>query len=142
MSFDRDQFVAFDPGVKYFAWAVFRGGALDAAGLSNKSPRDWVWPGISFAIVECPESQFSQETRERDIYALARAAGEIGIQFPERLYVAPSRWKGQIPKEIHHPRIVSQLDEFERKTLPTKKTELKHVLDAVGIGLWYLGRGK
>lgn len=133
-------FDSFDPGVKYFAWAHWTQGALTACGLYRDSPYYWR-PTIGVAVIECPVRKFDADTREKDIFDLARAAGEIGSRYRERIYVSPSKWKGQVPKGIHQEHhILPKLTPGEHTLLPKKKTELKHVLDAIGIGLWYLGR--
>ena len=57
--------------------------------------------------------------------------------------VLPSEWKGQVPKDVHNKWIISKLsaDEVDViKTCTTKKSKLHNVIDAAGIGLWYLKR--
>jgi len=51
----------------------------------------------------------------------------------------PREWKGQLPKKIHHDRIKKVLTQFEISTLG-KYIKNEHVLDAVGLGLFYLRR--
>lgn len=134
---DKPVFAAIDPGVDYLAWAIFDTGHLTRAELRRD---DLCCAGVSFGVIEAPSRAFD-DVRESDIFDLAIAAGEIGRGFRHRLYVTPQTWKGQVPKAIHQrAHIWPKLSETERALLPTKKTELKHVLDAVGIGLWYLGR--
>jgi hypothetical protein len=140
-----DTFVAFDPGVKYLAWALFSFGKLRKADLyrgdfDNLLLRVGSLRSAALAVVECPTRNFG--VPEKDICELCRAAGEIGIQFDEREYVSPSEWKGQVPKTVHHPRILTRLTDEERAVIPEGKTARKHILDAVGIGLWRLGRMK
>ena len=60
-------------------------------------------------------------------------------------FVSPAAWKGQVPKKIHHPRILRSLSEVEREivldVLDLLPASTRHnVLDAVGIGLWALKR--
>ena len=50
--------------------------------------------------------------------------------------VPVNRWKGQLPKEVCHERIKKVL-----KDTQFEKTS-SHSLDAIGIGLWKLGRFK
>jgi len=55
--------------------------------------------------------------------------------------VFPATWKGQLKKHVCHARIDLALTPGERKIIPKlAKTYLHNMLDAVGIGLWYLGR--
>ena len=56
-------------------------------------------------------------------------------------YVEPAQWKGQVPKEIHHPRVWAALAPLEQSLVheacngvaPSKR---HNVLDAVGLGQW------
>jgi hypothetical protein len=68
----------------------------------------------------------------------------IGFLDPDEVetYV-PAQWKGQVPKEIHNRRIIATLTPNEQTLLANVKcpVSLKHnVVDAVGIGLFALGR--
>lgn len=131
--------ITVDPGVTYFAWAVWREGVLDACGLWTEGS---AWPtGTGRVIVECPDRRW--RGTEKDVLDLARQAGfyagRLWTGFPEE-FVTPQQWKGQVPKKVHHPRITAALMPHERGVLPKKKGALVHVLDAVGIGLWKLGR--
>jgi hypothetical protein len=55
--------------------------------------------------------------------------------------VEPAQWKGQVPKAIHHKRVIAKLSSVERETVefglkgiaPSKQ---HNVLDAVGLGLF------
>lgn len=62
--------------------------------------------------------------------ALKKAAGGVGV--------VPSAWKAQIPKGVHKSRILGNLApaEFIRIVSP----EDHNTIDAIGIGLWALGR--
>lgn len=129
-------FHCWDPGVGYAGFASFSERLLAAAHLDNSAAVCAY--GHMVGIVEAPEHTWKPE---KDILRLARAAGEIGGRYSNRLYVTPAEWKGSVPKGIHQKQhILPRLTEAERALLPTKKGDLVHVLDAVGIGLWYLGR--
>ncbi len=142
LSQDRD-FVSIDPGVDYFAWACFRGGALESCALeADRGPRAWAmsqtWPELG--VIEMPARRYRESIRERDVFELARAAGELGGLFPYRVYVTPADWKGQLSKKIDQDRTLKALTPAELALLPKQKSALKHVLDAIGIGLKRLGR--
>ncbi len=70
--------------------------------------------------------------------AVAGALGYFGGLLTGKLLTpTPGDWKGQVPKAIHHERI--------RRVLSTKELGLvsrvdHNVMDAVGLGLWALGR--
>lgn len=54
----------------------------------------------------------------------------------------PKEWKGQLPKDASHERIFQRLTlgECERINGAVPKTLLHNVYDAIGIGLYALGR--
>lgn len=58
--------------------------------------------------------------------------------------VFPSEWKGQMPEDATTSRVRSRLDLFEAQCLKNAEERAKslahNVVDAVGIGLWALGR--
>lgn len=53
----------------------------------------------------------------------------------------PREWKGQTPKAIHNRRVENALSLAELDTFQRCPSHLRHnILDAVGIGLFHLGR--
>jgi hypothetical protein len=55
----------------------------------------------------------------------------------------PSAWKGQVPKSVHHARILAALSYEEQSRIPKLPTsKLHNVLDAVALGLFHVGRVK
>lgn len=55
----------------------------------------------------------------------------------------PREWKGQVPKEIHHARVLRKLNEAETAVLERANVppSLRHnVVDAVALGVWFLRR--
>ncbi len=126
---------AHDPGARQ-GWAAFRAGALAWAGTSW--PRAFV-PGAT-VVVEIPESRGGRtRATTDDLIKLALRAGEASGFARAALcivvQVKPSEWKGSVPKAIHHKRILAQLDDAERAIVAGAT---KDVLDAVGLGIWYL----
>jgi hypothetical protein len=56
-------------------------------------------------------------------------------------HVFPSEWKGTMKKAAMLERIASKLTDAERAVVQkTNKSDTEDILDAVGIGLWKLGR--
>ncbi len=51
--------------------------------------------------------------------------------------VHPHKWKGNVPKNVHHPRIKAALCADELALIRGASGDM---LDAVGLGLWELGR--
>lgn len=141
--------VSIDPG-NVSGWALWERGALVACGLGD--PResekhrihevDHVW-------IEWPVIYPRSRANPNDIKKLAgeagRWAGIYSVFVVETHFVEPAEWKGQTPKEKHHPRIWARLTSTEqgivdkacRGVAPSKR---HNVLDAVGIGLWVAKR--
>jgi hypothetical protein len=87
----------------------------------------------------------SKGENPNDLLDVACVAGAIlatvrALQF---YLVYPAAWKGQVPKAIHNERVCKHLAPDELRTLEAAKvpSRLKNnAIDAIGIGLWYLGR--
>ncbi len=140
--------LAIDPGADT-GWARFDVATcrLEGCGLGAAAPGP-----TSRVIVERPMIYPGgrQKARPADVIKLATRAGEAaglyartaGIE-PE--YVEPHAWKGSVDKNISHARIWAKLTPAEqaivsdaaRGVAPSKR---HNILDAVGIGLWGIGR--
>lgn len=143
------QVLAIDPG-NDLGWALFEDGQLIFAGLNN--PSTALLDGAR-AIIERPQVYRSSQSKgdPNDLITLAIGVGQMKERLESRGVqvdlVLPTTWKGQTPKEIHHKRVLARLS-------PTEKTRLDgclscvargvrhNVLDAVGLGLWFLRRGR
>jgi hypothetical protein len=94
------------------------------------------------AVVEEPEYRTGSRTPVRDLVQLALRAGVlVGLYraWGSKVeLVRPSRWKGSVPKEIHQRRIRAALEVEEHENL----AQNHNAVDAVGLGLWKLGRLK
>jgi hypothetical protein len=86
---------------------------------------------------------------DNDVVKLARLAGELAGRYRAsvdlREYVLPRTWKGTVPKSITERRVLEVLDARETQLLYSTKSARarsldSNVVDAVGIGLWRLGR--
>lgn len=81
-----------------------------------------------------------------DLIKLAILCGAISEAFRQRrctvLFIKPDAWKGQLPKEVTTARAVARLSDAEmsRVVLPSAAGLQHNVWDAVGIGLWAVGR--
>lgn len=150
--------VAFDPGARSFAWARFDGGALSACGLMERDPLASKWTirwlesvaeEVGEFVIEVP-----QVYRERawkgdpnDLIDVAVTVGRIAgvaakFERPQTL-VRPHAWKGNAPKAIVGARILAKLLTHEAKILHDLKlprAKAHNAVDAIGIGLWRLGR--
>ena len=142
MATGSELIASIDPGVDYYAWAEWRDGRLIGAGLAQMGGSS---PTMAqTAIIEKPQvyaETKSKGVRSSDIVNLSIAVGRLVERFQSVELVLPGQWKGQLPKKIHHERILAQLTSGERGLLDgMKQKELVHVLDAVGLGLYYLNR--
>ena len=85
------------------------------------------------------------KTNPNDLLDVAMCAGSFygGLLEELRVYrvrlVEPAQWKAQVPKDICRARIEKLLSEEERKSI-SRGGEMHNVFDAIGIGLFWLGR--
>ena len=93
-------------------------------------------------IIERPHTGRSKAS-PKDIITLAIRAGEWGgkvqalfLVTPE--YIEPARWKGSLEKKLCNRLVFERLSQEEKIILGPKKNH--NVLDAVGIGLFSVGR--
>lgn len=137
---------AFDPGA-VTGFACFYEAELINAGVTKSLD------GIEVEVAEVAEVALIEKpviypTNSKgdpnDLITLAIRAGEIGGLFlTERWapvqYIRPQQWKGQTPKTINHKRTLNKLTMAEIQRLPKiPKSKAHNMLDAVGIGLWWL----
>ncbi len=108
-------------------------------------------------VCEMPQ-QYGRVGDVRDFLAVARVVGRFEQMAYERGYafrsVTPKQWKGETPKEICTLRAFKALDDTERANIAAPTVALNKlrkgiglrsgsgsdVMDAVGIGLWAVGR--
>ena len=98
------------------------------------------------AVVEMPRKyDEDKHERERDVLRVVAMAGAVSVMLAaggtQVETVAPPEWKGQLPKDVHHPRVWGALvkESKEAEVLRPHAKDMD-VLDAVAIGLWRLGR--
>lgn len=130
--------VAFDPGLRRSGVAVFVGGALVFAAslLTNQA-------GVADMVRE-----FSAACTERgrlicewppdaETKVLVTAIEDIG--WPETQRVRATSWKGKAGKRDTHRRVAALLTD-EEKTAVGLSGLGQDAKDAIGLGLWALGR--
>lgn len=142
--------VAIDPGKRICGLAVFVDGVLVSAG--EPRPVDVVRTAMAVLLIndvdtedwvaETPQNYPGERAKEEDLETLRRVLANIEISAGVKLKRhKPRAWKGQVPKEIHHERIRAALTESER-ALVDALPRTRDALDAVGLGLFVLGRTK
>lgn len=132
-----------DPGVKYYALAEWDrlGACLIGVAVFDLTPA--VHVGDAHLVIERAVVYKTGTVRARtsDIEDLLIATGRIIERYGSHTLVRPAEWKGQVPKKIHHARILEKLTLAEKELLKSlTKGALKHIMDAIGIGLRFLGR--
>lgn len=78
-----------------------------------------------------------------DLIDVATLVGGLATLGSSTHFVTPSEWKGQAPKDVTARRVLERLTPAERELFNDcdGPDGLKHnVLDAIGIGLWKVGR--
>ena len=151
--------LAIDPGKKIVGWAVFEGSHLSDCGLLRaETPkemlmqsdragiRDIEWTEV---IVECPQA-YTQRDRQKgpqqDLIDIAIVGGLVAgfavSNMPTITFVHPHAWKGSVEKDAMSRRILKRLDRVEVAIVERlRPASLVHnAVDAVGLGLWKLGR--
>lgn len=144
--------LAIDPGA-CTGWAWFQGGELLRAGVCNADERPTMnvqpWAPIDtpdLLIIEWPnahETRNASPGKVQDLFRMCIRAGRLEERADALSvrYVMPSDWKGQILKEETMRRVLARLSTEEKARLPNlPKTKAHNMFDAIGIGLFELGR--
>lgn len=148
------QLIAVDPGKHATGWAVFDSSKkLVMCALTGLDELRTMFiesrGSCSEVFVEKPQVYPHQKLKgnPNDLIDVALAAGCIAemarangcvVQF-----VLPRRWKGQRPKDVDNQVTFEHMLPHERVLLSrcgVTKNKRHNVLDAIGIGLWKLGR--
>ncbi len=140
--------ISVDPG-NTTGWAAFSGTSLVEARTTTSDELFGGglpgWMGsLPLVLIELPQHV---KAPVMDLITLAVGVGEY-----KRFYegqgccvelVWPRTWKGTVPKKIHNQRVLAALTPAELAVVP-KRPKAKDVdhntCDAIGLGLWKLGR--
>lgn len=146
----KDAFQCIDPGLRACGFADFRNEKLAFAVLVKgqeigRGPAAHKNMAMAFTqfdklplYIEFPEAYPGMpKTDHNDLLEVAGTASAVASTFPEVTSLRPKEWKGNIPKKTMTARIYAALTDEEKKVLPSKD---HNILDAVGIGLFVLGR--
>jgi len=148
--------IAIDPGAKT-GWALFQDSTLIRCGTVPSS-RLHELPDADACVVEFPRAR-RRHPRPDDLLKLAAIAAECCARYsppvpiaawvgtvqtqPRPTKVFPETWKGQLPKDVCWKRVRACLwaQELAVVDAPLGMGRFDHnARDAIGIGLWYLGR--
>ena len=95
-------------------------------------------------VCERPTYMGPTAAQSNALTKLSMSAGAVwgmclakGVQFE---WLDVKTWKGQLPKRVVHERVLKLLSPRENMIVSGVSNE--HVLDAVGMGLYYTGRMK
>lgn len=145
--------VALDLGKNVCGAAVFSGRSLTqvasvrtsllAVFLHNTVGPSNASRGGASLVVERPVRRRGTRARYKDVDTLTTLAKDIKSAYSFARLVSPEGWKGQVPKLVHQARIIEELDAAETAVVqPWMESDRnwKDICDAVGIGLWFLGR--
>lgn len=159
--------MSIDPGLEYFAAAFWLHGnlikadfyeaestnaelaqrALYTGNLFEATLKQSPLDAVSLVVFECPVIYPKSKAPPTDIMALYGAVVAMASICTKRYilsrFVEPRKWKGNVPKEVFGKRIEAKLMDKERKLAQLDrfpKTKRHDVVDAIGIGLWHLGR--
>lgn len=144
--------VSCDPDTKRPSYAYFVRGDLQSVHMARSPRESTPYPRQALLVIEAQYMSLTgkkigpgqyQQIRADDILSLAWAAGECSMHFDTIERVSPLVWKGNTPKDLHHGWVESELTDAEKFACgigKRSKTQLREIFDAVGIGLWKLGR--
>ncbi len=153
--------LAVDPGVRMCGVALFELGRLKRAGLARctlpgnvpyrcMAEAVMAWAGdVDVLATERPQQYPHAPTPRSSVQALEGVVGAVqAIAGTDDVHTyTPAMWKGQVPKGVMYGRIVQRLSETERGraakavlSVDLKRSIHHNALDAVGVGLYHLGR--
>ncbi len=144
--------LSIDPGKHMFGWAAFEDDRLNRCGLvKGEGFQDMMGAFVyhrtpTEIVVEIPQvyQQRMWKGDPNDLIDVAIVAGAVAAQFRcETTFIRPRKWKGTRPKKVCNKLTLGTLDDGELKVYRSVDVlaSLRHnVIDAIGIGLWRLGR--
>ena len=149
--------VSIDPGKTALGWACFNNQVLAHCGLIRSKSIFGMANVINNTlgglypddvVIEIPQvyQQRMGKGDPNDLIDVGIVAGMVTSvlgEFDQIQMIRPRRWKGTRPKNICNALTLKTLDVDERKVFEEIEViaSLRHnVIDAIGIGLWRLGR--
>lgn len=162
--------LSIDPGLAAkggTGWALWTDNILVAAGLATTSAYgleariiaieheidgaigDHIAGDLDEVVIEQMQvyTLDKQKGDQNDLIDLSLLGGRLSCLAETLTLVRPGTWKGQVPKSVLEKRTRAtlgpgELQAFERGVEGVAKGAHHNVWDAVGIGLWRLGRSR
>lgn len=142
--------LCFDPGeTTGVAWFVdhelSRAWATKFEELIKSPPRGFDGQQAD-VVIEQPQWRPRDRVDINDLIKLALKTGELRHYYRSHAHVVlvvPTTWKGSVPKGIHNERVLRALTPAELARVPRRpraRTPDHNAVDAIGLGLWKLGR--
>lgn len=142
--------LAIDPGKTHFGYSVFKDGRLIACGTpENADPVALAGIAIGLydyykrqpqtrvaVVMEVPQ-HYLRSRRVKSLEGLVALCAAVDRAVQVQAFYQPKMWKGQVPKPAHHRRLGRVLTGVELDLWGTADHNAK---DAIGIGLFHLGR--
>ena len=154
--------VSYDPGLRHSGLSLFTHGTLTHAVLiksperSLRGPEAWYQMALAVDseltrlnatpdvfVTEYPQHYFGKTRNAGDLLELAGVVGAVvgRCWAAKRVGYLPHQWKGNVPADVMLERIESRLAGLEKDAIQKCPKSLRHnILDAVGVGLYCLGR--
>lgn len=153
--------LAIDPSLRATGWALFEDEVLDSCGLWRPRAKDtddairelgktayglFLGENVDNIVIERPQVYPGEgHKKAKDVVTIALVGGAIAgaIGANDWTFVLPREWKGTVPKDKHNAIVLHRLETEERLLVYScgvPKGLTHNVIDAVGIGLWALGR--
>ena len=142
--------LAIDPGKSHFGYSVFADGRLIACGTpENVDPTTLAniaiglygyykrQPNTCVAVVMEVPQNYLRSRRVKSLEGLVALCAAVDRAVQVKAFYQPKMWKGQVPKPAHHRRLCRVLTGAELDLWGTADHNAK---DAIGIGLFHLGR--
>lgn len=139
--------LSLDPGVRKIGACLWRDEALEEARLVRSSSPEgfrqelssWL-TAVDAVVCESMAYSVKRTPNPQDLIRVQTMGAYLAGAAPRASFTlySPKKWKGSVPKKIHHKRIDAELSEQERSLMPSKA--IHDVWDACGLGLYHLGR--
>lgn len=143
--------LAIDPGKTHFGYAVFSQNKLIGCGTQKHSSNEGLAliavdlaHGLQstyygcIVVMEKPEN-YLRNNKSKSLEGLVALCNAVHSAVGVHRFYTPKQWKGQVPKDVHHERLARVLSASELVLWGAVDHNAK---DAIGIGLFHLGRTK